>query len=75
MDNVDEAQKHTQRFEAAALANRQDVNKVVAPLNTSDNGVALCIVCDIEIDERRKVLPSAQRCIDCQTDFEKRKSI
>ena len=39
----------------------------------AEQGEDLCVACDTEIPApRRAALPSADRCVDCQADLEKR---
>ncbi|EXL08206.1 molecular chaperone DnaK [Brucella anthropi] len=43
-------------------------------LALSQIGADFCVSCGAEIEpERRKALPSARRCVECQTVFEKAK--
>jgi RNA polymerase-binding transcription factor DksA len=72
MDVGDEAQARTEHFNRLAMQNRAFDLPPVAAKNTAEDGTPLCIECDAEIHKRREVLPSAQRCVDCQSDYEKR---
>ncbi|WP_417656174.1 TraR/DksA C4-type zinc finger protein [Pseudidiomarina aestuarii] len=70
MDKIDEAQEIEQRRrdEAIDYARRRTVEnpRVV-------NGVHLCVDCDRGIEPLRlATLPSAVRCVGCQTDYERR---
>lgn len=60
--------------ELAALRAEQErdagIKAARAPL--SEAGSAVCISCGEDIDEeRRAAMPSARRCIDCQTRIER----
>lgn len=69
MDIVDIAQNSQQRLQDAALMNhKQAVAKPTPPMKMSDSGRALCIDCDDDITERRKIIHNAQRCTRCQQD-------
>ncbi|WP_299072853.1 hypothetical protein [uncultured Paraglaciecola sp.] len=72
MDVIDDAQQRTQHFQDLAMQNRAFDLAPVAAKNTDSQGNPLCIDCDTNITRRREVLPSTQRCIECQTDHEKR---
>jgi len=63
MDDGDRAQELAQGYVSKALAMRQ----APSGLPGSDD----CIDCDDPIPEARKAAsPNAQRCADCQNDFE-----
>lgn len=62
-DIVDRANEQAQRILDEALSNA----KLAAPNDTQE-----CIGCDKAIGANRKqAMPSATRCIDCQTKYEK----
>jgi phage/conjugal plasmid C-4 type zinc finger TraR family protein len=63
MDWLDEASAKTEREREAGIA------RVRA--QTAGLGGAFCVECDREIPPlRRKAMPSATRCIDCQEQRE-----
>jgi phage/conjugal plasmid C-4 type zinc finger TraR family protein len=65
MDVVDEAALLIERAQAAGIARAAEA---LAEAGTRD-----CIGCGEEIEaSRRAALPSARRCIDCQSRVEKR---
>jgi phage/conjugal plasmid C-4 type zinc finger TraR family protein len=65
MDIVDEATLVIERTRDAAIARAADA--------LAEPGTAECIGCGDEIEpSRRAALPSARRCIDCQSRVEKR---
>ncbi|GAB5378981.1 MAG: hypothetical protein Alis3KO_00840 [Aliiglaciecola sp.] len=74
MDIMDEAQRRTEHFHNLAMANRQFDLAPLPPGKTDKQGRALCVDCDVDITKRREIVPSAQRCIECQTDMEKLES-
>ena len=64
-DPLDRAQEIEEQHRAAALARHQ-----ARPVGT---GAADCIDCDTPIPAaRRRALPHADRCIGCQTLYERR---
>ena len=64
-DIVDEAALVIERTRAAAIARAADA--------LAEPGTAECIGCGEEIEpSRRAALPSARRCIECQSRVEKR---
>lgn len=73
MDIADEAQLASASFHRQAMANRHFDLSPVPPVRQDANGNALCVSCDDDITARRNVVPNAQRCAECQTDFERRK--
>lgn len=70
MDIIDEAQGRTEHFTRLAMQNRAFDLAPVPPQKTNAQGQPLCIGCDIDITLRRRIVPNAQRCIDCQQDHE-----
>lgn len=72
MDNVDEAQARTQLFYKAALSNRHTAQTAQKPLKVDANSNPICISCDVDITQRRTIVPHAQRCAECQEDADKR---
>ncbi len=63
-------------FDLAALRSEQEREAAiaVASLALSTTGAPVCVGCESEIrTERRQALPSAIRCVNCQTLFEKSK--
>lgn len=71
MDICDEAQGRTEHFQKMSLANRIFDAAPLPPEKMDKNCNALCMLCDADITARRRVVTNAQRCIECQTDFEK----
>jgi phage/conjugal plasmid C-4 type zinc finger TraR family protein len=64
-DLLDQAQQIEEQHRAAALARHR-----ARPVGT---GAELCIDCDTPIPAaRRRALPHADRCIGCQTLYERR---
>lgn len=72
MDIADEAQLASARFHKMAMQNRAFDLPPAPPVKTSPEGAPLCLDCDVDITARRNIVPSAQRCTECQTDFQKR---
>ena len=67
-DFLDQAQEIE---ELANAANIFLVLKAIAHDGTDD-----CVDCGCEINAtRKKAMPSATRCIDCQSDFERQKTL
>lgn len=66
MDDIDKANDLAEALrDSRIMGIQRDLSRV----NTDPN----CIECDEEIEaERREKLPSARRCISCQTEFERR---
>ncbi len=65
-DPLDRAQQIEEQHRAAALARHQ-----ARPVGT---GTADCIDCDAAIPAaRRRALPHANRCVACQSLFERRR--
>lgn len=63
---IERAQEFEQRQRDAAVARIQT--------SLAGLGEEFCIGCGDRIeDERRMVLPSARRCVDCQTKVERRR--
>ncbi|MGQ8367117.1 hypothetical protein [Glaciecola sp. 1036] len=70
MDIHDQAQARDDFFRQNALKKHNKIASQPA-IKIDTNGNALCIRCDSDISARRKIIPNAQRCIECQEDFEK----
>jgi RNA polymerase-binding transcription factor DksA len=70
MDIIDEAQGRTEYFTRLAMQNRAFDLAPLPPQKTNAQGQPLCIGCDIDITLRRRIVPNAQRCIDCQQEQE-----
>lgn len=73
MDIGDEAQMRAAQFNRMAMENKSFDLGPVAAIKHDSKGNALCVRCEVSITKRREVMPSAQRCIECQEDFDKRK--
>ena len=73
MDVIDEAQRRNEHFQSLAMQNRLFDLPPLPPRNVSKSGDPLGVDCDANITKRRAVIASAQRCIDCQTDHERRR--
>lgn len=73
MDIGDEAQMRAAQFNRMAMENKSFDLPPMAPIKQDSEGNPLCVRCEALITKRRKVMPSAQRCIECQEDFDKRK--
>ena len=41
-----------------------------SPIKTDEHGAPLCVRCDADITQRRRIIVNAQRCADCQQDVE-----
>lgn len=68
MDPVDEAQEREAATLAAHIESQVRAAALAAP------GSVICADCGTEIPpERRRAMPSAIRCIDCQAWFERLK--
>lgn len=72
MDVIDEAQQRTQHFQDLSMLNRAFDLAPVPPKCVNEKGEPCCIDCNVNISRRREAIPSTQRCIDCQSDHEKR---
>lgn len=72
MDIADEAQRRSAHFHELAMQNRAFDLPPAPALNTAPDGSPLCVDCDADITERRRIIASAQRCPECQQDHEKR---
>ena len=72
MDIADEAQRRSAYFHELAMQNRAFDLPPVPPRNKAPDGTPLCVDCDLDITERRRIIGRAQRCSDCQQDHEKR---
>lgn len=65
-DEADQAQRIDERYRAAAIAHVR--------ARTQRDGFDECEDCGELIEPaRRKAMPSATRCVDCQEDFERRR--
>lgn len=72
MDIVDNAQHSEALFHQLAMRSRSQRIQPVAAKRVDENGHALCLDCDVDITNRRLAMPSAQRCVECQQDADKR---
>lgn len=64
-DEIDRAQHHNEQHQVIALENWRR-------RNATTPGAAVCIECEEPIPAaRRRVNPSAVRCVGCQTEFER----
>lgn len=72
MDIVDEVQQRSAHFHKLAMQNRAFDLPPAPALNTASDGTPLCVDCDADITERRRIIASAQRCPECQQDQDKR---
>lgn len=67
MDWIDDAQARTERERAACEARIRD--------RTRATGCATCVACGELIEPaRRHALPWAVRCVECQSELERRRS-
>lgn len=65
MDEIDQAQRHCEEFQAAALAEHLRARE------SDNNSSGECVDCSNEIPfERRQAKPGCLRCITCQEIFE-----
>jgi RNA polymerase-binding transcription factor DksA len=71
MDSADLAQMNMERQQAIAQHKYFDLPPL-PPAKCDAMGRALCLDCDIDIEARRRAVPNTQRCVECQSDFEKR---
>jgi phage/conjugal plasmid C-4 type zinc finger TraR family protein len=71
MDVIDRAQQHEENHRAAALANR--VRSLESQI-VDGKGRVLCVDCRDPIPKKRlQIAPRPVRCIQCQTDYERRR--
>ena len=65
-DQLDQAKELEQTFRDKALAHQ--LNHTVEQPDEDEDGTRYCLSCgDVIAKERLKVIPSAVRCINCQT--------
>lgn len=65
MDLIDRANTHAEHILAANIEN--------ARAHNAPNSIVDCIDCDKPIgDKRKQAMPSAVRCIQCQSAWERR---
>ena len=71
MDAADMADKSSASFRRMTFM-RFKPNQVTPtpPIKTDENGAPLCVRCDADITQRRRIIVDAQRCADCQQDVE-----
>lgn len=63
---------HAQEVEQAS----RDADIFLVQKSMAHDGTNECVDCGCDIWlERKKAMPSATRCIDCQTDFERQKKL
>jgi phage/conjugal plasmid C-4 type zinc finger TraR family protein len=70
-DEIDRAQANDEFFLSLALKNHP--HPAGHPLLIQEGDRGICIDCDEPIPEaRRRAVPGCTRCINCQTEFERR---
>jgi RNA polymerase-binding transcription factor DksA len=72
MDAADMAQLNIERTQSLNQKKYFDLAPV-PPAKHDCWGKAVCVDCDVNIVARRRVVPNAQRCVECQSDHEKRR--
>jgi|26BtaG_2_1085354.scaffolds.fasta_scaffold70981_2 RNA polymerase-binding transcription factor DksA len=70
MDVADMADKTSAPFRRMARRLQLIDLAPVPPIKTNADGAPICVRCDADITQRRRIIANAQRCADCQQDVE-----
>ncbi|NRA78443.1 MAG: hypothetical protein HRU18_09565 [Pseudoalteromonas sp.] len=70
MDAADMADKASAPFKRMVTRFRPNQVTPTPPIKTDEHGAPLCVRCDVDITQRRRIIVDAHHCADCQQDVE-----